>query len=395
MLQAKNNGQNLQQPGMPNGVPQQRGPLPANAMGPNGQQTPGQNLAVPGQNRPHPGMPMAGQVPMNPALQVPQMQMNGIPQQMAGMPGRLPVPNPKVDLGLVNQVHRITEQQRAQVLQNQQRQAGPMHNSPQNMRLGVLPQGGSFPQNMMPHYNPNVPNGVGSPSQNGLNASTPGVSASPRPPSSQQQMQAQANAIIQRIEATVRQQHPNATQPEFQQRVQQLFQQTLLQQQHQSQQQQQPQQQQPQQQQQQQQQQQHQRAILTQSAMNAAAGAMPDSNHAQVQAHARVLSGGEGAPGPTPQAYAHMLQAQQAKQQLAVINAASANANAANGNGAPNMGQALGQLQTQNRVQSQSPVAGTVPSHGSSQSPVMNQSQVQGQVQAQQTPRSSSAGSGK
>ncbi|RFU26753.1 hypothetical protein B7463_g9586, partial [Scytalidium lignicola] len=369
LLQARNNAQNPQQQGMMNGMPQQRGPLPANAIGPNGQPNPGQNLAVAGQNRPRPGLPMPGQVPMNPNLQVPQMQMNGLPQQMPGMQGhpRLPVPNPALDINLVNQARRISEQQRqaVQMQQNQQHpgQGAPIHNSPPNMRLGVLPQPG-FVQNMMPPYNPNMPNGVASPSQNGMNVSTPGASASPRVGHSvQQQGQALSNGMIPHVsnlEAQIRQRYPNATAEQVQRMIQESLQRTLNQQ----------------------------RAALSQSAMNAAAGGTPNQAHARVQAPARVPAGMEH----NPQLYAQMLSAQQEKQQQQVV-ANQANANAVNINGNANMAQ--GQVQMQNRVQSQSPVVGAVPNHGPSQSPIMNQGQVQGQVQPQQTPRSTSSGSGK
>ncbi|KAH8804610.1 hypothetical protein F5884DRAFT_707336 [Xylogone sp. PMI_703] len=379
LLQARN-AQNPQQQGLPNGMHQQRGPLPANTMGPNGQPNPAQNLAVAGQNRPRPGMPMPGQVPMNPALQVPQMQMNGIPQ-MAGMQGRLPVPNPPLDINLVNQARRISEQQRqaVQMQQNQQHpgQSTPMHNSPPNMRLGVLPQPG-FVQNMMPPYNPNMPNGVASPSQNGMNVSTPGASASPRVSQSvQQQGPAIPNSMmphVANLEAQIRQRYPTATAEQVQRMAQDALQRTLHQQ----------------------------RTALSQSAMNAAAGGTPNPAHARVQPPVRVPAGMES----SPQLYAQMLSAQQEKQQQqAVANAANANAVSVNGNGTANMGQ--GQVQVQNRVQSQSPVVGSVPSHGPSQSPIMNQGQVQGQAQtptpnqiqaqaqAQQPQRSASAGSGK
>jgi chromatin modification-related protein VID21 len=159
------------QPGLPNGVPQQR-PALLNGATPNGANiAAGQNLAVPGQNRPRGPMapPMGGQVPMSNALRMPMM--NSVPQApMQGMQAPMQLP---LDAGLVNQAQHLAAQQRQQISMQQSGQlqppGRPQNSPPRNVNGMVAP---GFPQipngNMMPFGN-----------QNG-NIASPGAGPSPQ-----------------------------------------------------------------------------------------------------------------------------------------------------------------------------------------------------------------------
>merc|ERR1712093_599627 len=108
------NPANPQQPGLPN-----RAPRPPNASMPmNGSAPPsGQNLTVPGQNRPRPMPPQMPGQPMPNNLRVPQIPMNGVPA--AQMQGQMPLPNPVLDVGLVSRAQQISQHQQAIRLQHQ------------------------------------------------------------------------------------------------------------------------------------------------------------------------------------------------------------------------------------------------------------------------------------
>ena len=306
MMQARNAAQNPQQPGLPNGGPQQRGPAPANgALAPNG--TPsssGQNLTVPGQNRPRPMPPMPGQVPMPNGLR-PPMPMNGVPPApMQGqMPGQL-LP----DLGLVTQAHQISQQQRQAIQMRQQGQmqgqSPQMHNSPP--RMNGLPQPGfAMPPGMMPPYNSNT-NGVGTPPPNGMMPSPgQGQAGSPR-----MGQQPRINNHIQaaHLEQQIKEKYPNATPDQVMRMISDTLAKSV-----------------------------HQRQGLAQSAMNAAAGGNGMNGG---QGHQRMPSGVES----SPQLYAQMLRQQQENQQKAqqaqqLANNAVANLNA-NGQPSGNPGHA-------------------------------------------------------
>jgi chromatin modification-related protein VID21 len=274
MMQARNAPQNPQQPGIPNGTPQQRGPAPANgALAPS---STSQNLTVPGQNRPRPMPTMPGQVPMANGLR-PPMQMNGVPPApMQGqMPGQL-LP----DLGLVTQAHQISQQQRQAIQMRQQGQmqgqSPQMHNSPP--RMNGLPQPGfAMPPNMMPPYNANT-NGVGTPPPNGMIPSPgQGQAGSPR---MGQQPRISNHIQAAHLEQQIKEKYPNATPDQVMRMLSDTLAKSV-----------------------------HQRG-LTQSAMNAAAGGNGLNGG---QGHQRMPSGVES----SPQLYAQMLRQQQENQQKA------------------------------------------------------------------------------
>jgi chromatin modification-related protein VID21 len=291
--------QNGQQPGLPNGTPQQR-PVPTNVPLQNGTPTTGQNLTVPGQNRARGPLPaqMAGQVPMQNGLRVPQPMMNGVPQaQMQGMQGQLPLPNPALDVGLVTQAHRISEQQRQAIQMRQSGQMnGQVHNSPPRAMNGMSPP--SFPmQNgaMMPFPNAN---GVSSPG--GGPNSNQGQAGSPRMGQPQQPNPMLPQA--QRIEEQIRQKYPNASQDQVMRMVTEHITKSM-----------------------------HQRQVSAnaQSAMNAAAGGnmgMLNGMGMNGMPNVRLPSGAEN----SPQMYAQMLRQQQENQQKAQAQAQAA-ANTSNG----------------------------------------------------------------
>jgi chromatin modification-related protein VID21 len=294
------------QQGVPNGNQAQR-PQTGGTM-PNGTPS-GQNLTVPGQNRVRGPMPpqMAGQAQMQNGLRVPQPLMNGVPQaQMQGPQGQLPMPNPALDVGLVTQAHRISEQQRQAIQARQQGQPGlgQIHNSPPRNMNGMSPP--NFPQmpngNMMPFPNTN---GVGSPG--GASNQSQGQAGSPR--------LAHPNPMIphaQRMEEQFRQKYPTASTDQIMRLVTEQLTKTM-----------------------------HQRQGIVQSAMNAAAGgnvgmvngmAMNGGMNGMNVNNGRMASGVES----SPQMYAQMLRQQQENQQKAAqAQAAAAQiAGNVNGNGA-------------------------------------------------------------
>jgi chromatin modification-related protein VID21 len=294
--QARNNVQNPQQQGLPNGIPQQ--PLrnsatttanPANGLS----NSNGQNqLAVPAQNRPRAAVPpnqIGGQAPMTNGLGVHQMPMNGVPQaQMQGMQGqhRLPVPNPALDINLVTQARRISEQQRQAVQMQQQSQHQgqntQVHNSPPNMRNGVngMSQQGFLP-NMMPPFNPGNTNGVSTPPTSGMSVGTPGSGTASSPQMGQPgQPQPLPNCIVPPVnilDAQFRQKFPNCNQEQIHRMISDHLAKPVHN---------------------------HQRQQLSQAAMNAAAGGNGNGQP-------RVPSGVEN----SPQLYAQMLRAQKERQQ--------------------------------------------------------------------------------
>ncbi|CZT08082.1 related to chromatin modification-related protein vid21 [Rhynchosporium graminicola] len=306
---------NPQQPNMVNGVPR-----PANAAMPmNGLAPPsGQNLAVPGQNRPRPMPPqMPGQSMPN-SLRVPQMPMNGIPT--AQMQGQMPLPNPVLDVGLVSRAQQISQHQQAIRLQQQSQMPGQspqMHNSPP--RLNGVPQPGFQMQtNMMPPFNPNG-NGVSTPPVNHVPSPGQGHASSPRigPNPLQPPPNPGASSHISMLEHQFKQKYPGASNEQIASMIQAQLSKTILgpnQQQHQH-----------------QQQQHQQRQGFAQSAMNAAAGA----NLSAAGMNAGMTAGMSNAAQGTPQLYAQMLRQQQENQQKAAQQAqqAAASVNVGNGNG--------------------------------------------------------------
>ncbi|OWP05710.1 hypothetical protein B2J93_1759 [Marssonina coronariae] len=279
------NPANPQQPGLPNGGPPRpaNSAVPANANGPAPMS--GQNLTVPGQNRPP--RPMPPQMPGPPllnSLRTPQMGMNGVPT--AQMQGQMPLPNPSLDHGLVSRAHQISQHQQA-ILRQQQggmpAQAPPMHNSPPRMN-GMSQTGFAMPTNMMPPFNPNT-NGVSTPPANShMPSPVQGHAGSPR--ISQNPLQhptVHAASHVQILEHQIKQRHPNATAEQVRQMIQEQLPKSIMQQQ----------------------QQQQQRHGLAQSAMNAAAGAGGNTMHG---------ANGVNAGQSNPQLYAQMLRKQQENQ---------------------------------------------------------------------------------
>jgi chromatin modification-related protein VID21 len=238
--------------------------------------------------------------------------MNGVPQaQMQGMQGQLPLPNPALDIGLVTQAHRISEQQRQAIQARQQGQPslGQIHNSPPRSMSGMSPP--NFPQmpngNMMPFSNTN---GVASPG--GASNQSQGQAGSPR--------LAHPNPMIphaQRMEEQFRQKYPNASTDQIMRLVTEQLTKTM-----------------------------HQRQGIVQSAMNAAAGGnvgmangmgmsgnmngnMNGSMNGMNVNNGRMASGVES----SPQMYAQMLRQQQENQQKAAQAQAVAAQVPGNGNG--------------------------------------------------------------
>jgi len=231
---------------------------------------------------------MAAQVPMqNGGIRVPQPLLNGVPQApMQTMQGQLPLPNPSLDVGLVTQAHRISEQQR-QAIQMRQQQLPGVHNSPPRNMNGMSPQG--FPQmqpNMMPF--PNTNGNVSSP---GAGPSPVGQAGSPRMNNPQQLMVPQVN----RLEQQIREKYPTATNDQVMRLLSDHLARSV-----------------------------NQRQGLAQSAMNAAAGASGMNGMAN---GVRMPAGAEN----SPQLYAQMLRQQQENQAKAAQAQAQANGNGSNG----------------------------------------------------------------
>lgn len=280
---------------MPNGI-QQRPGVPS-GMPPNGMpNSAGQNLTVPGQNpnqvrRPMPPQ-MQGQMQMQGNLRPPQGLMNGMPQaQMQNMQGQLPMPNPALDVGLVTQANRIAEQQRQAIQMRPQGQMGgpgQAYNSPPRNMNGMAAPGFPQMQNSMIPFG--AANGVSSPGNNPPNQ---GQAGSPRMGHLQQLTSGMVPQAV-RLEESIRQKYPNATQEQIMRMMSETLAKSV-----------------------------HQRQGLVQSAMNAAAGGnmnglpngMPNG-----MANAMGMNGMAGnarMPGgveSSPQLYAQMLRQQQEKQ---------------------------------------------------------------------------------
>jgi len=220
--------------------------------------------------------------------------MNGVPQApMQVMQGHLPLPNPALDVGLVTQAHRISEQQRLAINARQQGQIpvpGQVHNSPPRNMNGMSPP--NFPMqngNMMQFPNPN---GVSSPG--GGPSPNQGQAGSPRMGIPQQ------NPMLphaKKIEEQLRQKYPSATTEQIMTMVAEHIHRAM-----------------------------QSRQGLAQSAMNAAAGSnmgMVNGMSMNGMPNGRIPSGVEN----SPQMYAQMLrqqqEAQQKNQALAAANAAT------------------------------------------------------------------------
>lgn len=293
---------NPQQPGLPNGVPR-----PPNAAMPmNGPAPPsGQNLTVPGQNRPRQMPPQMPGQPMQNNLRVPQMPMNGIPT--AQMQGQMPLPTPVLDVGLVSRAQQISQHQQAIRLQQQSQMPGQspqMHSSPP--RMNGMPQPGFQMQgNMMPPFNPNT-NGIGTPPANHIPSPGQGHAGSPRMGQNPLQPPNAASSHIHQLEQQIKAKYPNATSEQITSMIQTNLSKTILQQQ----------------------QQHQQRQGFAQSAMNAAAGG--NAITAGMNAMTNATQG-------TPQLYAQMLRQQQENQQKAAQQQAQqAAAVVGNGQSPPN-----------------------------------------------------------
>lgn len=214
--------------------------------------------------------------------------MQGLPPQH-----RMAAPNNATDMQVMMQARQISEQQRQAVqLQQQHGQNGPIHSSPPNMRAtlnGMTAQ--SFTQGnqgMMAAFNAGNMNGVSTPPANGLNAP---LAASPRMAHPNQTQQANGVSQIQKLENSIRTQHPNATPEQINKLVRDtLMNHNLLQQQQ------------------------------RQSAMHAAAGS------------GSPLPGIPPGMQNSPQQYAQMLRAHQ-QQQAATANQQQRNGTATGGSG--------------------------------------------------------------
>ncbi|TVY37095.1 Chromatin modification-related protein [Lachnellula occidentalis] len=324
LAQQRNPAQNLQPQGPANGS-QPRGPPPVNnPLAPNGNpSTSGQNLTVPGQNRPpRPMPPQMGQSGSN-GLRVPQLPMNGMPPGPGPMQGMQPQMPMQPTVGLVNQAAQTAESQRALIQMQQQQgkvpgQSPQMHNSPP--RPNGIPQPHGFPMQNMMGFNSNA-NGISTPPMNGM-ASSPGQThgqvSSPRMgqlPFSQDQ----PNNTIARMEATLRKQYPTLPTDQIMTMMTDLLKRNASQQR-----------------------QQGLQSGLAQSAMNAAAG----SGTGMMDANGQVPRQANNSPQGQQQAYAQMLARQhenqkQAEQARQAANALSAGPPQNRGeNGTPVLGHA-------------------------------------------------------
>ncbi|KAG9239705.1 hypothetical protein BJ875DRAFT_413578 [Amylocarpus encephaloides] len=325
-----------QQGALPNGGPQPRPAVPTGSQLPNGTPTSsGQTLTVPVQVRPGQPRPMPSQMgqhmgqqmgqQMQNGLRVPQLPMNGIPHvphaPMQAMQGQLPMPNPAVSVGLINQAAQTAEQQRAMIQMQQQGkppgQSPQSHNSPPR----GISQNGFTTQNMMA-FNANE-HRVATP----INGMVPSPSSAQHPQAGSPRMgqhpqagsprmgqhpqaQGQNSIYITRMEAELKKRYPAATQEQIVALITQQMKQNM-----------------------------QNNGVLAQSAMNAAAGASPNVL-AGMNGHTRGVSAGGNE--SSPQLYAQMLRQQQESQQKAeqARQAASALAVAQGQNGVgPNNGQ--------------------------------------------------------
>jgi chromatin modification-related protein VID21 len=274
---------------------------------------------VPGQARPR--MPM--QAPANAAAMgtmahlpsglVPPLPLNGIPQaaQLQAMQAqqRMAIANANPTTDLILQARRISEQQR-QTVQMQQAQAQQQHppqvqaQAQQQVPQQVPGQQASPPgirtavnginqqnflsntQAMMASYSNAAAAGLSTPAAGGLHM--PSVPAgSPRPQGAQPQLSAALLSQLNAVEAQLRQKHPNLTPEQLRQLAMEQLTRYMM----------------------------AQRQNLSQSAMNAAAGAATQA----------ALANGIPATGNSLQ-YAALLRQQQQAQQAAAAAAAAASA---------------------------------------------------------------------
>jgi chromatin modification-related protein VID21 len=331
-------------------IPNMHGGLPANQ----------NQLAVPGQNRPHSAMPPPnavggpGSMP-NGYGGMPQMGMKNMPQApMGAMPGQghLPQPNPPPNLRMAAQ--QIANQQRQQVAMQHfppqhPGQGAQAHNSPPaNMRNmnGIGQQ--NFMQNgnqaaMMQAFNPST-NGVSTPPATG--SPIPGATGSPRvgsgipqPPTADM-----ARVHIMRNENHLRAQNPQLTPDQIKRMATDMYAKQVA----------------------------AQRSQLSQSAMHAAAGGSASPAPGMPNGVNGMAPGSHS----SPQAYAQqMMRQQQAQQQRAQQIAGSGGAGASG----PSQG-----LARHPSGQGQPPG----PPQGQSQSQPQGQSQAQGQPLPQNRPPS-------
>lgn len=245
---------------------------------------------------------MAGQSMPN-GYRVPAMPTNGVPA--APMQGQLPLPNPTLDVGLVNRAHLISQSQQAMIRQQQGQHPGQspqMHNSPP--RTNGVPQPGFPNQNMMPPSNFNG-NGVGTPPANGhVQSPGPGQAGSPRMGQNNMHMANGGTSQVKQMEQQILTKYPHATQDQVYRLIQEQLASNIKSQQ--------------------------QRQGMTQSAMNAAAGGSSQNGMSPpVNAMAmNAMGAGQG----TPQLYAQRLREQQEQQQKAQ-QAMRASNSVANGGG--------------------------------------------------------------
>jgi chromatin modification-related protein VID21 len=302
---------------MPNGAPQARGPpgpsVPNGQMPPNGQNgTPGgsgQNLTVPGQSRPPRPMPQQMGQPMPNGLRVPQMPMNGVsPAPMQTMQGQLPMPNPAVSVGLINQAARTAEEQRAMIQMQQQGkipgQAPQVHSSPP--RMNGMSQPGFPMQNMMAFNANAMPqmNSIAPSSGNGQ-----GQAGSPR--MGQPTTQTVHDMQYRRLEAAFKEKYPTANPEHIANLITDHMKKNM-----------------------------QSKQGLAQSAMNAAAGA---GGMGGMNGMPRVPVGTAVGVDTSPQLYAQMMKQQQENQQKAEIARQAANALAASASQGKNGGMSSGQ----------------------------------------------------
>ena len=142
--------------------------------------------------------------------------MNGVPPApMQSMQGQLPMPNPAVSVGLINQAAQTAEQQRAMIQMQQQGkpngQSPQTHNSPPRTNNGMQQPNTFQMQNMMAFNANDHRSQAGTPPVNGM-AQSPGQNqhgqaGSPRTG----QLPPGFNIDTNRIEAYMKQQHPSAT----------------------------------------------------------------------------------------------------------------------------------------------------------------------------------------
>jgi len=245
-------------------------------------------------------MPAQMGQPISNGLRVPQMPMNGMPPgPMQGMPGQMPM---QPTTGLVISAAQTAESQRALILKQQQQQGSvpgqspQMHNSPP--RVNGIPQPHGFPMQNMVAFNGNM-NGISTPPMNGM-ASSPGPghgqASSPRMGQQLPYSQESQPGVINRMEASLRKQYPNAPNDQIMAMMTEHLKRNV-----------------------------QQRQGLAQSAMNAAAGSGSGMGDAAGQ-----MAGASNNPQGSAQAYAQMIARQQQNQQKQEQARQAANALSAN-----------------------------------------------------------------